>query len=130
MMDKRLGKVSELRVTNAIKANAPNANPDLLIIAMGSTGGTIEEARSRLTADGITTNHIMVRQMHPFPSELLKPHLDAAKQVVILENNATGQLANLIKQNNGYHDKIRNLLKYDGTPFLPSEIHKACKELN
>lgn len=130
MMDKRLGKISELRVTNAIKANASYANPDLLIIAMGSTGGTIEEARTRLTAEGITTNHVMVRQMHPFPSELLKPHLDAAKQVIVLENNATGQLANLIKQNNGYHDKIRNLLKYDGTPFLPSEIHKACKELN
>lgn len=129
-MDKRLGKISNLRVTNAVKADAPNANPDLLIVAMGSTGGTIEEARTRLTADGITTNQIMVRQMHPFPVELLQPHLDAAKQVVVLENNATGQLANLIKQNIGYHDKIRNLLKYDGTPFLPSEIHKACKELN
>nr|WP_255807528.1 2-oxoacid:acceptor oxidoreductase subunit alpha [Cohnella mopanensis] len=130
MMDKRLGKISNLRVTNAVKADVPNANPDLLIIAMGSTGGTIEEARARLTADGITTNQIMVRQMHPFPNELLQPHLESAKQVVVLENNATGQLANLIKQNIGYHDRIRNLLKYDGTPFLPSEIHKACKELN
>jgi 2-oxoglutarate ferredoxin oxidoreductase subunit alpha len=130
MMDKRLGKVTNLRVTNAIKADAPNANPDLLIIAMGSTGGTIEEARVRLANDGIKTNQIMVRQMHPFPTEQLQPHLDSAKRIVVLENNATGQLANLIKQNNGSHDKIRNLLKYDGTPFLPSEIHKACKELN
>nr|WP_306220658.1 2-oxoacid:acceptor oxidoreductase subunit alpha [Cohnella sp. WQ 127256] len=130
MMDKRLGKISQLRVTNAIKADAPNENPDILIIAMGSTGGTIEEARTRLTADGITTNQIMVRQMHPFPSEMLQPHLEAAKQIVVMENNATGQLSNLIKQNIGYHHKIRNLLKYDGTPFLPSEIHKACKELN
>ncbi|RKP55535.1 2-oxoacid:acceptor oxidoreductase subunit alpha [Cohnella endophytica] len=129
MMDKRLGKIRDLRVTNAIKAIAPNENPDLLIIAMGSTGGTIEEARERLTAEGISTNHVMVRQMFPFPSEMLEPHLAAAKQIVVLENNATGQLANLIKQNIGYHDKIRNLLKYDGTPFLPSEIHKACKEL-
>lgn len=130
MMDKRLNKLNNLRITDAIKVDAPNANPDLLIIAMGSTGGTIEEARVRLTEEGIKTNHIMVRQMHPFPTDLLQPHLDAAKQVVVLENNATGQLANLIKLNNGSHGKIRNLLKYDGTPFLPSEIHKACKELN
>jgi 2-oxoglutarate/2-oxoacid ferredoxin oxidoreductase subunit alpha len=130
MMDKRLNKIKSLRITNAIKADAPNANPDLLIIAMGSTGGTIEEARDRLSQEGISTNRIMVRQMHPFPTDLLQPHLDAAKKVVVLENNATGQLANLIKQNNGSHDKIRNMLKYDGTPFLPSEIHKACKELN
>lgn len=130
MMDKRLNKLNDLRITDAVKVDAPNAYPDLLIVAMGSTGGTIEEARQRLTVEGITTNHIMVRQMHPFPSELLQPHLDAAKKVVVLENNATGQLANLIKLNNGSHDKIRNLLKYDGTPFLPSEIHNACKELN
>ena len=130
MMDKRLNKLNDLRITDAVKVDAPHANPDLLIVAMGSTGGTIEEARQRLSAEGIATNHVMVRQMHPFPSELLKPHLDAAKQVVVLENNATGQLANLIKLNAGYHDKIRNLLKYDGTPFLPSEIHNACKELN
>ncbi|OXS59752.1 2-oxoglutarate ferredoxin oxidoreductase subunit alpha [Cohnella sp. CIP 111063] len=129
MMDKRLGKIDNLRVTDAVKVDAPHANPDLLIVSMGSLGGTIEEARTRLTENGITTNQMMVRQMHPFPSELVKPHLDAAKQVVVLENNATGQLANLIKLNLGYHDKIRNLLKYDGTPFLPSEIHKACKEL-
>lgn len=130
MMDKRLNKLNSLRITDAIKVDAPYANPDLLIIAMGSTGGTIEEARQRLSDEGIATNRIMVRQMHPFPSELLKPHLGAAKKVVVLENNATGQLANLIKQNIGAHDKIRNLLKYDGTPFLPSEIHNACKELN
>lgn len=129
MMDKRLGKLNNLRITDAIKADAPNVNPDLLIVAMGSTGGTIEEARERLTADGITTNRVMVRQMHPFPSELLAPHITSAKQVVVLENNATGQLANLIKLNVGAHEKIRNLLKYDGTPFLPSEIHQACKEL-
>lgn len=130
MMDKRLNKLNNLRITDAVKVDAPNASPDLLIIAMGSTGGTIEEARDRLTEDGIKTNRIMVRQMHPFPSDLLQPHLAAAKKVVVLENNATGQLANLIKMNVGSHDKIRNLLKYDGTPFLPSEIHKACKELN
>ncbi|THF78451.1 2-oxoacid:acceptor oxidoreductase subunit alpha [Cohnella fermenti] len=129
MMDKRLGKLSGLRVANAIKADAPHAEPELLIVAMGSTGGTIDEARGRLSGDGVATNHVTVRQLHPFPSELLAPHMKSAKKVVVLENNATGQLANLIKLNIGGHDKIENVLKYDGTPFLPSEIVKACKEL-
>lgn len=130
MMDKRLNKLNALRITDAVKADAPNANPDLLIVAMGSTGGTIAAARARLAEEGVKTNQVMVRQLHPFPSDLLQPHLDAAKQVVVLENNATGQLANLIKLNIGAHGKIKNVLKYDGTPFLPSEIHQACKELN
>jgi 2-oxoglutarate/2-oxoacid ferredoxin oxidoreductase subunit alpha len=130
MMDKRLGKMANLRVKDAVKVNAADVSADLLIVAMGSTGGTIDEARARLSQDGVAVNHITVRQMHPFPSELLEPHLKSAKKVLVLENNATGQLANLIKQNVGYHDKIQNVLKYDGTPFLPSEVYKACKELN
>ncbi|WP_276352422.1 2-oxoacid:acceptor oxidoreductase subunit alpha [Cohnella caldifontis] len=129
MMDKRLNKIKNLRVTNAVKVHAEQKDADVLIVAMGSTGGTIEEARTRLTKDGVKTAHVTVRQMFPFPSELLEPHLKSAKQIMVLENNATGQLANLIKQNLGYHDKIKNVLKYDGTPFLPSEVYKACKEL-
>jgi 2-oxoglutarate ferredoxin oxidoreductase subunit alpha len=31
--------------------------------------------------------------------------------------------------NAGYAEKIKHLLKYDGNPFLPSDIYKACKEL-
>ncbi|MCC3371791.1 2-oxoacid:acceptor oxidoreductase subunit alpha [Cohnella sp. REN36] len=130
MMDKRLNKLASLRISDAVKFDGPSEPADLLVVSMGSTGGTINEAQDRLAQDGIASNHITVRQMHPFPNELIEPYLSRAKKVVVLENNATGQLANLIKQNVGYHDKIVNLLKYDGTPFLPSEIYKACKELN
>lgn len=130
MMDKRLGKIEKLRVTNAVKVHNADPSADLLVVAMGSTGGTIEEARARLEKEGIKVNHVTVRQMFPFPVEQLESHLNAAKKVIVLENNATGQLANLIKQNIGHHDKIENVLKYDGTPFLPSEVYKACKELN
>lgn len=129
MMEKRLRKLESLRVHEAVKADTPYEEPDLLIVAMGSTGGTIDEARRRLSAEGLRVNRVTVRQLHPFPSDLLEPHLRHAKKIVVLENNATGQLANLIKQNVGYHEKIEHLLKYDGTPFLPSEVEEACKEL-
>lgn len=126
MMDKRLRKLNGFRIKDAIKVDAPHEEPDLLIIGMGSTGGTIDEARSRLDAK---TNHITVRQMMPFPADELRSYIEKAKQVVVVENNATGQLANLIKLHIGNHDKIRNVLKYDGNPFLPFEVYNACKEL-
>lgn len=129
MMDKRLGKLSSLKVRDALRADAPHETPDLLVIGMGSTGGTIDQARAWLAEDGVSVNHVTVRQIHPFPTEQLIPYLQAAKQVVVLENNATGQLAGQIKMNVGYADKIRSLLKYDGNPFLPSEVFKACKDL-
>lgn len=129
MMDKRLGKIKNARVSNPIKVDAKHENPDLLIVGMGSIGGTIDEARARLTKDGISSNHVTVRQMYPFPTEELAPYAAKAKKIVVIENNATGQLANQIKLNVGYADRIVNVLKYDGTPFLPSELHTQCRGL-
>ncbi|ANS74073.1 2-oxoglutarate ferredoxin oxidoreductase subunit alpha [Paenibacillus yonginensis] len=130
MMDKRLRKLDGIQVDNPIHVQAPHENPDLLIIGMGSTGGTIDQARVRLEEDGITTNHITVRLMHPFPVNEITPYLEKAKKVIVLENNATGQLAGLIKLNVGFRDKIVNMLKYDGTPFLPSEVYSKCLKVN
>ncbi len=129
MMDKRLGKLSHVKVTNPILVDAPHTNPDLLIVDMSSLGGTVDEARSRLTNDGISSNHITVRLLHPFPAQEIAPYVERAKTVVVVENNATGQLANLLKLNVGHSDKIVNVLKYDGNPFLPHEIHARCLEL-
>ncbi|MBC8079167.1 MAG: 2-oxoacid:acceptor oxidoreductase subunit alpha [Gorillibacterium sp.] len=130
MMNKRLSKLNNLQMSNPIHVDQPYEQPELLIIGMGSTGGTIDEARERLKADGITTNHATIRLLHPFPVEDLRPVIERAKKVLVVENNATGQLANLIKLNvPGCSDKLYNHLKYDGNPFLPAEIYHACKEM-
>lgn len=129
MMDKRMEKMKHIKVTNPILVDAKHDNPDLLIVNMSSTSGTIDEARGRLEKDGIKTNRVTVRQLHPFPTEELKPFIEKAKQVVVVEYNATGQLSQLIKLNVGNSDKIQSVLKYNGNPFLPSEIHQKCKEL-
>lgn len=129
MMDKRLNKLKPLQIRDAIRIDAPHEAPDLLVIGMGSTGGTIDEARSRLNSSGIATNHVTVRQIHPFPAELLAGYIRQAKAVAVVENNATAQLAAQIKLHVGHGDKIKSVLKYDGNPFLPSELEKACKEL-
>ncbi|CAH1197740.1 2-oxoglutarate oxidoreductase subunit KorA [Paenibacillus plantiphilus] len=130
MMDKRLTKLNGMLIRDAVRADAPHAAADILIIGMGSTGGTIDEARTRLEKDGLKTNHITIRQIHPFPTDLVKSYMDSAKKVVVLENNATAQLASQVKLYVGQAEKISSVLKYDGNPFLPSEVYKACKELS
>ncbi|AWB44376.1 2-oxoacid:acceptor oxidoreductase subunit alpha [Paenibacillus sp. CAA11] len=128
MMDKRLRKLSRLAFENPVHIQAPHAEPDVLFIGMGSTGGTIDQARVRLEADGVRTNHLTVRLLHPFPVEEIEPYLRKAKHVIVIENNATGQLADLIKLNVGYRDKIASMLKYDGNPFLPSEVYSRSQQ--
>ena len=78
MMNKRLSKLDQLQVRNPIHVDQPHESPELLIIGMGSTGGTIDEARERLAADGIKTNHATVRLLHPFPAADLKPIIERA----------------------------------------------------
>lgn len=129
-MDKRMRKVNNLpkQFKDPLYVDAKHDEADLLVIGVNSTRGTIQEAMPRLEADGVKVNHAQVRLLHPFPADELKPLIDRAKKVVVVENNATAQLATIIKMNIGT-DKIQNLLKYDGNPFLPNELHQSCKEL-
>jgi 2-oxoglutarate/2-oxoacid ferredoxin oxidoreductase subunit alpha len=128
-MDKRMRKVESIRFTNPIHTHAPHEEADLLLVGFNSTRGVIEEAMERIEADGLKVNHAHVRLIHPFPADELEPLMQSAKKVVVIEHNATGQLANIIKMNVGYGNKITKMTKYDGTPYLPNEIHSRCKEL-
>ena len=128
-MDKRFRKVANIKFKTPIYMNAPHEDADLLIVGFNSTRGAIEESISRLENDGLKVNHAQVRLIHPFPVDEMLPLVRNAKKVVVVENNATGQLANIMKMNVGHAEKVVKLLKYDGNPFLPHEIHTKCKEL-
>ncbi|WP_319003643.1 2-oxoacid:acceptor oxidoreductase subunit alpha [Sutcliffiella horikoshii] len=128
-MDKRLRKLNNLKFNTPVHVNAKHDEADVLLVGFNSTRGTIEEAMERLELDGVKANHAQVRLIHPFPTEEIAPLVKSAKKVIVVEYNATGQLANILKMNVGEHEKIRSLLKYDGDPFLPKEIHTKCKEL-
>lgn len=129
-MDKRLRKLDNIKFNQPIHVNAPHEEADLLLVGFNSTRGVIEEAMGRLEMDGLKVNHAHIRLIHPFPTIELEPLMQSAKKVIVIENNATGQLANIIKMNVGYGNKITKMTKYDGTPYLPNEIHTRCKELN
>lgn len=130
-MDKRMRKLDKLpeRFPNPVSLHTPHKKPDLLLIGFNSTRGAIEEAMSRLEKEGIKVNHAHLRLIHPFPTEALLPLIAAAETVLVVENNATGQLANLIKMNVGYIDKIKSLLKYDGNPFQPIQLYNGSREV-
>jgi 2-oxoglutarate/2-oxoacid ferredoxin oxidoreductase subunit alpha len=128
-MDKRFRKVENIRFNTPVYKNAPHEEADLLIVGFNSTRGAIEEAMSRLEADGLKVNHAHVRLIHPFPTDDIMPLIKSAKKIAVIENNATGQLANIMKMNVGHAEKMHKILKYDGNPFLPHEVYTKCKEL-
>ncbi|WP_461200917.1 2-oxoacid:acceptor oxidoreductase subunit alpha [Anoxybacillus sp. TBDG-1] len=128
-MDKRLRKLKHIQFPTPVHTHVKHEEADLLIVGFNSTRGAIEEAMERLERDGIKVNHAHVRLIHPFPTEEMLPLVQSAKKVVVVENNATGQLANILKMSVGHAEKVFNVLKYDGNPFLPHEVYTKCKEL-
>ncbi|MDR6997864.1 2-oxoacid:acceptor oxidoreductase subunit alpha [Neobacillus niacini] len=128
-MDKRFRKVENIRFDTPVYKNAPHEEADVLVVGFNSTRGAIEEAMGRLAIDGMKVNHAQVRLIHPFPSDEILPLIRSAKKVLVVENNATGQLANIMKMNIGHAEKITKFVKYDGNPFLPHEVYSKCKEL-
>ncbi|MCR8994777.1 2-oxoacid:acceptor oxidoreductase subunit alpha [Brevibacillus halotolerans] len=130
-MDKRLRKLDVLpsKFPTPVRINGEGVESDVLLVSINSVGGTVEEARTRLEADGLKVNHAQIRLLHPFPVEAIKPYVDQAKKIIVVENNATGQIANLVKLNVGCADRLENVVKYDGNPFLPNEIYTQVKGL-
>ncbi|NMA11460.1 MAG: 2-oxoacid:acceptor oxidoreductase subunit alpha [Methanomicrobiales archaeon] len=63
----------------------------------------------------------------PFPARAWKEAMIGAGNVVCVENNATGQLARLLRQQ-GF-DPGRSVLKYDGRPFAVDELAARLKEV-
>ncbi|RAL26406.1 2-oxoacid:acceptor oxidoreductase subunit alpha [Thermoflavimicrobium daqui] len=130
MMDKRLAKLKNgINFKEPVFLDTKHEEADLLIIGFNSTRGTIHEAMERLEAEGLKVNHAHIRQLLPFPTEIVAEQVKKAKKVLVVENNATGQLTSLIKMHVGMADKLVYFGKYDGNPFLPSEIYNQCKEL-
>jgi 2-oxoglutarate ferredoxin oxidoreductase subunit alpha len=130
MMDKRLSKLNHMEFDKPVAVNAKHEKADFLVVGIGSTIGTIEEAMIRLENEGLKVNHAHVRLLAPFPADAMKSLMESADKVVVVENNATGQLASQLKMHVGMAEKIRHILKYDGNPFLPSEIYNQIKGMN
>lgn len=128
-MDKRMRKTAQLLINEPVESNEKYEEADILYVGFISTAGAIEEAISRLDQQNVKVNHIQIRQLHPFPSDVVQEAFNKAKKVVVAEHNYQGQLSNIIKMNINHQNKIINQTKYDGTPFLPHEIEDKALEI-
>ncbi|UXS20716.1 2-oxoacid:acceptor oxidoreductase subunit alpha [Staphylococcus delphini] len=128
-MDKRMRKTEKLVISKPVEGTATHDDADILYLGFISTKGAIQEGSSRLEQQGHRINHLQIRQLHPFPTEVIQDAVDKAKKVVVVEHNYQGQLANIIKMNVNLGDKLVKQTKYDGTPFLPHEIEDKGLEI-
>ena len=64
---------------------------------------------------------VHISAVWPFPSEALRELMEGAQQFIVVESNATGQMAHLIRAETGL-EASRKILTYDGRPITPTYI--------
>ena len=94
----------------------------LALIGFGSTWGVMEEARIALNTNGLQVKHIHFSRVAPFPTEEFKEAMKGVQTALVVEQNSTGQLADLIQKEVGFHDRLERCLRFDGDPFTLQEI--------
>jgi len=125
MQDKRLRKekylIEKLRRFKTVKIYG-NQNSSVALLCWGSNKGVCIEAAGNL---GLKVIQPLV--LSPFPIKQFQEALTGVKKIINVENNATGQLAMLIK-NYGFNVD-ENVLKYDGRPFYLDELEEKLRSM-
>ncbi len=121
MAQKRLRKMKAIASVIMKPVYAGDEHADITMVTWGTTKGSVMTAMDMLRRQGKKVAVITYPWVYPFPAEETTSLLASAKRVVDVEQNATGQLAQLIRAETGI-DVKEKLLKYDGRPWLPEEI--------
>lgn len=121
MVEKRLRKGESLaaRMVPPLLSGPPRG--DALLIGFGSTKEAVAEARGILAREGRDVAALHLRQVWPFPAKEIGEVLPRYRVCLTVENNATGQLARLIRRETGL-EVAGTIHRYDGLPFTPGEL--------
>ena len=130
MMDKRMKKLEKLKLELQEPEFIGSEQYETLILGWGSTYGPITEALKLLNEKQPNKYAALVfGDIFPLPQTLLKEKAAKAKKIVNIEQNATGQLADLIREQTSIVC-TNSILKYDGRQISGEEIvERLLKEV-
>ncbi len=131
IMEKRMRKLEtaldDLAEDRLARLHGPE-NAEITVVSWGSTKGAILEALGRLNQDGDVANFLQIRIASPFPAERVNEVLSQAGRTVCIENNFSGQMANVIRQHTGI-DVDHRSVKYNGRPMTVEDILSAVENV-
>jgi 2-oxoglutarate/2-oxoacid ferredoxin oxidoreductase subunit alpha len=95
-------------------------NSNNVVVSWGSTKGAILDS-----IEDLDVEFIQILYVEPFPD--LKKQLEG-KNLILVENNATGLLGDVIAEKLGIFIEDKNkILRYDGRPFLHDELKEEIE---
>jgi len=121
MVDKRMSKLEKLQKELQEPEYFGAENCETLLVGWGSTYGPIAEAVKQLNDNTGRYGALIYGDIFPLPQKLLKEKAANAKQIINIEQNATGQLASLISEQTGIFC-TSSILKYYGRQISADEV--------
>jgi 2-oxoglutarate ferredoxin oxidoreductase subunit alpha len=131
MMEKRMKKLetADKEIPAEERLNVfGEKNSENMIVSWGSPKGAIIEAITKLGGEGFKVGFLQVRVINPFPKEYIAGLLKDKQRVIAIENNYSGQLAEILKEKTGINTNFR-ILKYNGRPMSTTEVYDALKKI-
>lgn len=126
MVEKRMNKLKLFESELIEPEYYGSDNLDHLLIGWGSTEGIIKDAVDILNDEGFKVGSLTFGDLFPLPIEKLKKYTKDIKNVVNVEQNYTGQLGKLIRQETGIYCN-KSILKYDGRQISAEEVVEKFK---
>lgn len=93
-----------------------------LIVGWGSTAGAIRDALAELPDH----RFMQISYISPFPKKEVVREMEKSDKIILVENNVTGLLGQIVAMETGRLIESR-ILKYDGRPFTAEEIVDEIK---
>ncbi|MCE5343821.1 MAG: 2-oxoacid:acceptor oxidoreductase subunit alpha [Eubacteriales bacterium] len=121
MVDKRARKLEGLTNELLEPAYTGAAEPQMLLVGFGSTSAAIAEAVTLLNNRGCSIGALAFGDLYPLPQKQLTRYWKHAKAVYSVEQNATAQLAKLIRMEANLNC-TDSLLKYNGRQMSVDDI--------
>ncbi|MFZ5453960.1 MAG: 2-oxoacid:acceptor oxidoreductase subunit alpha [Thermodesulfobacteriota bacterium] len=94
---------------------------EVLVIAYGSVARSARRAIREAREKGIKAGLLQLVTLWPFPRQLVEPHLERVKAVLVPELNM-GQISREVKRVNQGRTRVETLNRIDGSLITPGEI--------
>ncbi|MDR3601074.1 MAG: 2-oxoacid:acceptor oxidoreductase subunit alpha [Desulfosporosinus sp.] len=127
MTNKRMQRLEQLREEVQEPWVVGQTDPEIVLLAWGSSAGPVREAIELLEED-YSIGALIFGDIYPLPTKLLKDLKPNVTMLINVEQNATGQLAALIRQE-ALIACTHSILRYDGRPMSGQYISDRVKEV-
>jgi len=126
MVDKRLRKLEGLQKEAVMPSRFGDQKARTILISWGSNRLIVNEAVEALQAKGIAAASVHFGQVWPLTPKMARGL--SRKKLICIENNATGQFAQLLRRELGLtvHQRV---LKYNGECFTVAELVERIRKI-